>query len=81
MLGQQSLAEFMGLHVDIERIFFDNSSKKGFRKFGCLINTGDKLTPEIKQKLLKINQEKYGLSEEYLRDLKLPNTKYLVKIY
>ena len=27
LLGQQSLAEFMGLHVDLEKVFKDNQEK------------------------------------------------------
>jgi len=33
LLGQQSLAEFMGLHVDVDRIAEDNRSKKVFWPF------------------------------------------------
>ena len=34
----------MGLKVDIDRISALNATKKGFRKYGFLVNTGDKLT-------------------------------------
>ena len=46
LLGQQSLAGFMGLHLDLERILDNNKQKTGLRKFGYLINEGDKLTKE-----------------------------------
>jgi hypothetical protein len=43
----------MGLHLDIDRVFHDNMSKKGLRKSeGVLINEGDKLKPEEKAVLL-----------------------------
>ena len=47
--------------------------KKGLRKSeGVLINQGDKLKPEEKEKLTEENQENYGLSEKYLEYLTLP---------
>ena len=46
LVGQQSLAPMMGLHLDLEQIYIDNSKKQGLHKFGCIINEGDKLTPE-----------------------------------
>jgi hypothetical protein len=47
MLGQQTLSGFLGLKVDIDRVYQDNLKKEGFRKFNTiLINTGDKLTRE-----------------------------------
>lgn len=55
--------------------------KSGKRKFGCvLINEGDKLTSEEKARLLEENQEKYGLSQEYIDYLKLPKASN-VKVY
>ena len=49
MMGQQSLAEFLGLHLDIDAIAKKNKAAKGVsRKMGMIINTGDKLTPEEK---------------------------------
>ena len=72
-MGQQSLAGFLGLHVDVDQVFQDNMRKKGLRKSeGVLINQGDKLRPEEKNKLTEENQENYGLSEEYLEYLTLP---------
>ena len=74
LFGQQSLAGFMGLHVDIDAISEKNKlNKTGKRKQGFLVNDGDKLTPEIKLALQKENHEKYGLDPEYLNNvLKLP---------
>ena len=44
LVGQQSLAGFMGLHLDLERVYQDNKNRPGLRKMGFLINEGDKLT-------------------------------------
>ena len=70
----------MGQHLDIERISIDNKAKIGVRKFGYLINQGDKLTAQGRKDLQKINREKYGLTPEYVASLKLPAPTQ-VKIY
>lgn len=51
LLGQQSLAGFMGLHIDIDQIKKDNDAKQGVRKSGFLVNQGDKLTKAQKKEL------------------------------
>ena len=59
LLGQQSLAEFMGLHVDLRRVFLDNSRKTGpeiQRKNNFIINTGNNLTTEDREQRLQINK-------------------------
>ena len=72
-MGIQSLGGFLGLHIDIDRLFKDNMAKKGVRKYGTvLINQGDKLTPEEKIRLKNENNAIYGLSDEYIAYLKLP---------
>lgn len=81
LLGQQSVAEFMGLSVDIDRIYKDNTAKQGIRKCGFLVNQGGKLTPEEKKELIAINRDRYGLSEEQVEQLKLPTAHHLVEIY
>lgn len=63
----------MGLHVDIDRVAFDNSKKSGLRKLGnVLINTDDNLTKEAKLQLIRENKVKYGLPQEYIDSIKLP---------
>lgn len=79
-MGQQSLAEFMGLKVDIDAVYEMNKKRTGKRKNGCLVNEGDKLTQEIKRELIKLNQDKYGLPQAYIDQLKLPNSNK-VKVY
>ncbi|CDW81052.1 UNKNOWN [Stylonychia lemnae] len=72
IIGQQSLAEFMNLHVDIDRIAIDNRRKQGIRKMGFLVNQGGKLTPEEKAQLQAMNHGKYGLTPEQVEQIKLP---------
>jgi hypothetical protein len=72
-MGQQSLSGFLGLHIDIDKVFADNEKRTGLRKYGCvLINQGDKLTPERKIELVRINNLKYGLQADYINHLALP---------
>jgi len=47
LIGQQSLAEFMGLHLDLEQIYCDNRTREGpniTRKGGLIVNAGDNPT-------------------------------------
>ena len=76
IMGQQSLGDFMGLHIDIQRVFIDNLKKQGVvRKNNCIINTGD--NPNKKERAIKIskNREKYGISMEVTKQIKLPKKK------
>lgn len=76
LLGQQSLAEFMGLHVHLDKVFHDNALKLGVqRKNKFIINTGDNLTSQQKQSRIKENKIKYGLSHEEIAALRLPKMK------
>ena len=72
ILGQQSLAEFLGLHLDVKRLAEDLKRVPGMRKNGQLVNTGDKLTKEELEKKLAANKAKYGLTEEEIARIKLP---------
>ena len=77
LLGQQSLAEFMGLHVDTRKVFADNQLKQGpeiQRKNNFIINTGDNMTAEESEVRIKTNKKKYGLKPEYIKILKLPKS-------
>ena len=55
LMGQQSMGGFIGLHVDIDRVYEDNSKIQGdhiVRKYGVvLINQGDKLKAKEKKDL------------------------------
>jgi hypothetical protein len=58
MLGQQSIAEFMGLHLDIDAISQKNKlNLTGKRKMGFLVNEDDKLTKELRLQKQAYNQE------------------------
>ena len=75
LLGQQSLAEFTRLKVDVDRIREDNDAKQGpeiFRKSGLITNTGGKLKPERLKALRAANVEKYGISDEVAEAIVLP---------
>lgn len=73
MLGMQSLAPYMGLHLDIKQVFEDNMKKEGLRKYNCLVNEGDKLTAEQKVKLISENETKYGLEPAEVEAIELPS--------
>jgi hypothetical protein len=45
------------------------------------VNQGDKLTAARKKEKIAENRVKYGLSEDTVKELKLPNVRYLVQIY
>ncbi|KAK9868807.1 hypothetical protein WJX84_002562 [Apatococcus fuscideae] len=69
LLGQQSLAAYTGLQVDIDRIRADNAAvTDAERKGGLIINSGPNLTKEARSKLQKSAQDKYGLSREEISD-------------
>ena len=73
MMGQQSLAEFLGLHLDIDAIYKKNKANKdATRKMGLIVNQGDKMTAEIKKEKQAENQLKYGLTAQQIKDIKLP---------
>ncbi|CDW87157.1 glycoside hydrolase family 16 [Stylonychia lemnae] len=78
LVGQQSLAEFMGLHLDLEQIFIKNLEKQGpgiFRKNGCIINTGDNMTKQSIAKMRKKNSKQFGLSQQFVQSLHLPKAR------
>lgn len=78
MLGQQSTAEFANLHIDPLEIGKINSLKQGpeiKRKNNFIVNTGGKITKEEKNKRLKENAKKYGLTKEQIDGIVLPTSK------
>ena len=75
LLGQQSLAEFMGLKLNLEKIYFENKAKQSkeiLRKNNFIINTGDNLTLDDRKLRLKLNQKRFGMDRELLKSLKIP---------
>ena len=76
LLGQQSLAEYTGMHVDVDRIREENNTKTGpeiYRKSGLITNTGGKLKKEAALTLRAENKAKYGLSEAEIAEIVLPD--------
>ncbi|EEH59001.1 uncharacterized protein MICPUCDRAFT_38841 [Micromonas pusilla CCMP1545] len=75
LLGQQSLAEYTGMHLDVDRVRADNNAKQGpeiYRKNSLITNTGGKLSKEARDVLRAANQEKYGLMREQIDAVVLP---------
>ena len=78
LLGQQSLAEFMGLHVNLDQVFVANSRKVGpeiQRKNKFIINTGNNMTAEEREKKIKENMQKFGLKPDEIRKLRIPKNR------
>ena len=69
LLGQQSLAAYTGLRLDVDRIRADNealSDAQVTRKAGLIINDGDKLTKEEKAALQEASKATYALTREQM---------------
>jgi len=69
LLGQQSLAAYTGLRLDVDRIRADNEAltdAQVTRKAGLIINGGDKLTKEEKAALQEASKAKYALTAEQM---------------
>lgn len=76
LLGQQSLAQFMGIHIDTEKVLADNKKKKNvLRKNNFIVNTNDNLTKEQKLRLIEQNKYKYTASKQQMSDAVLPRYK------
>eukprot|EP00924_Labyrinthula_sp_SR-Ha-C_P003091 snap_masked-scaffold_50-processed-gene-1.58-mRNA-1 protein AED:0.08 eAED:0.08 QI:0/-1/0/1/-1/1/1/0/226 len=67
LVGQQSVAEFFGLHLDVEDIFKVNENKSGVRKNGCLINVENNPTKAETEKKRQKNKKSYEIEED-IRD-------------
>ena len=58
----------------MDAVLRDNKKKEGVRKWGGqLVNHGRKLTKEEIAVQIAENKRMYGLSEEYIRMIKLPH--------
>ncbi|PNW76495.1 hypothetical protein CHLRE_11g467637v5 [Chlamydomonas reinhardtii] len=70
LLGQQSLAAYTGLKVDVDRIRVDNETRTdATRKAGLIINDGPNLTKEMKEKMRQDAVAKYGLTPEQVAEV------------
>ena len=73
LLGKQSLAEYTGMRLDIDRIRMDNDALTDVtRKNGLITNQGGIRSKETLNALREENLKKYGLSEEEVQALELP---------
>ncbi|KAJ1645366.1 hypothetical protein J3B02_001206 [Coemansia erecta] len=75
MLGQQSTAEFNGLHIDALQVGALNSTKQGpdiKRKNNCIVNTGGKLTREEVEKRRKAHRERFEVPRDVWEGIVLP---------
>ena len=69
LLGQQSLAAYTGLRLDVDRIRADNEAltdAQVTRKAGLIINDGGKLTKEQKAALQEASKAKYALTRDQM---------------
>ncbi|KAI8876501.1 hypothetical protein K501DRAFT_338053 [Backusella circina FSU 941] len=75
LLGQQSTAEFAGLHIDPKVIGAKNSLIQGAhirRKNNCIVNTGGKLSREELKRRVVENKKQFELPESDWIDIVLP---------
>jgi hypothetical protein len=81
LLGQQSLAEYLHLHLDIDKVAQYNYTRTDvIRKSNCIINTGKNPNPEELQRLREFNAANFGISLEETKKLKLPAINTLTRI-
>lgn len=63
----------MGLHLDLEAVFQDNMKKTDVtRKNNFIINTSNNPTKEERKIRIEENKQKYGLSKEEVKEIRLP---------
>lgn len=80
MIGQQSLGEFMGLHIDTDAVWRDNQKKKNvIRKNGCIVNQGNNPTPEQRRQKIEENRVRYELPREKWERIELPDRRLEVR--
>ncbi|KAJ2706550.1 hypothetical protein H4R19_005002 [Coemansia spiralis] len=75
MLGQQSTAEFNGLHIDAFEVGALNSTRQGpeiRRKNNCIVNTGGKLTRDEVEKRRCAHRDKFEVAESVWKVIDLP---------
>jgi hypothetical protein len=73
LLGQQSLAEFNGLSVDVDKVREKNSNVEGGTyKGGLLIHSGGKRTKEETARMKEENKRLYGLSAKDIAAIEVP---------
>jgi hypothetical protein len=72
MIGQQSTAEFQGIHLDPFVVGQENSKRQGVkRKNGCIVNTGNKMSRQELLERIQLNKKKYQVPESEWVDIVL----------
>ncbi|KAL0037870.1 hypothetical protein WJX79_003094 [Trebouxia sp. C0005] len=70
LIGQQSLAAYTGLQVDIDRIRADNAGRTDVeRKSGLIIWSGPNPNKKMRDEWRKEAQSRFGLAKEELKDV------------
>lgn len=73
ILGQQSLGEFMGIHIDADKVLAANKKKKNvIRKNNFIVNQNDNLTKEEKKILIEQNKIAFGADQDQISRIILP---------
>ncbi len=75
LLGRQSLSEFIGLKVDLEKIYQENKAKlllKINNKKKFVVNEGNNLSKAEIELKKEENKRKYGLSKRVIRQIQIP---------
>lgn len=81
LLGQQSLAEYLHLHLDIDKVAAYNQSRTDVkRKANCIVNTGNNPDVQSLKALRHFNQERFGLTKAQVRLMKLPRVSALSRL-
>lgn len=75
LLGQQSLTEYLNLHVNLEKVYINNIKKKDlFRKNNIIINTSF-TTIADRRALRKQNKIMFGLPKTIVNKIVIPELK------
>ncbi|KAJ2776262.1 hypothetical protein H4R18_005763 [Coemansia javaensis] len=75
MLGQQSTAEFNGLHIDALEVGALNSKRQGpeiKRKNNCIVNTGGKLSREEVERRRAAHRAQFEVPKDVWAAIELP---------
>ncbi|KAJ3072400.1 hypothetical protein HDU98_003682 [Podochytrium sp. JEL0797] len=81
ILGQQSISEFTGLHLDIREIGKINKARTDVvRKNRLITNSGVKMTREQTLKKLKENKERFEVPESEWSAIHLPHQDSVTKL-
>jgi len=78
IMGQQSLAEYVGIHLDPRDVWNVNNEKQGpeySRKNGCIINTGNNPLRDERLQKIEENQKRFGLTQEQIDAVVIPTNK------